>query len=115
MRQRSVRHIRQWTTRSATARLPRSSARPDRIPASCRRSSISNCAETAAPAGTPADIVNRLHAAIAAGLTSAEVKARFAKQGADIVASTPAEFAGFIKREIVKWTKVIKDAGATVD
>ena len=68
-----------------------------------------------APAGTPAEIVSRLHAVIAAGLTSAEVKARFAKQGADIVASTPADFAGFIKREIAKWTKVIKDAGATVD
>ncbi len=68
-----------------------------------------------APAGTPAEIVNRIHTAIAAGLSGADVKARFAKQGADIVASTPADFAGFIKREIVKWTKVIKDAGATVD
>jgi tripartite-type tricarboxylate transporter receptor subunit TctC len=68
-----------------------------------------------APAGTPAEIVNRLHGVIAAGLTTPDVKARFAKQGADVVASTPAEFGAFIKREIVKWTKVIKDAGATVD
>jgi len=68
-----------------------------------------------APAGTPPEVINRLHGAIAAGLTSPEVRARFAKQGAEVVASTPAEFAGFIKREIVKWTKVIKEAGATVD
>jgi len=68
-----------------------------------------------APTGTPAEIVSRLHAVIAAGLNAPDVKARFAKQGADVVASTPAEFAGFIKREIAKWTKVIKDAGATVD
>jgi len=68
-----------------------------------------------APAGTPAEIVNRLHGVIVAGLTVPEVKARFAKQGADVVANTPSEFAAFIKREIVKWTKVIKEAGATLD
>jgi tripartite-type tricarboxylate transporter receptor subunit TctC len=68
-----------------------------------------------APAGTPVEIVNRLHGVIVARLTSADVKARFAKQGADVVASTPAEFGAFIKHEIVKWTKVIKEAGATLD
>ena len=68
-----------------------------------------------APAATPTDIVNKLHATIAAGLNNAEVKSRFAKQGADVVASTPAEFAGFIKREIAKWTQVIKEARVTVD
>jgi tripartite-type tricarboxylate transporter receptor subunit TctC len=68
-----------------------------------------------APAGTPADIVNRVQGIVAASLNSADVKARFAKQGAEVVGSTPAEFAVFIRQEIVKWTKVIKDAGARLD
>ncbi|MGH8616289.1 MAG: Bug family tripartite tricarboxylate transporter substrate binding protein [Burkholderiales bacterium] len=68
-----------------------------------------------APAGTPPEIVNRLHSTIAAALKTPEVRTRFANQGADVVASTPAEFGEFIKREIVKWTQVIKDAGATAE
>lgn len=68
-----------------------------------------------APAATPKDIVARLNGAIVAALRSPEVRARFASQGADIVAGSPAEFAAFIRQEIVKWTKVIKDSGAKVD
>jgi len=68
-----------------------------------------------APTGTPQDIVTRLNTAINAGLNTPEVKARFARQGADVVSSTPAEFGAFIKTEIVKWTKVVKVSGATVD
>lgn len=68
-----------------------------------------------APAGTPTDIVNRIQSIVAASLNNAEVKARFAKQGAEVVASTPADFAAFIRQEIVKWTKVIKEAGARLD
>ncbi len=68
-----------------------------------------------APAKTPADIINRLNTAIVTALKNPEVTARFAKQGAEVVAGTPAEFGDFIKREIVKWAKVIKDANARVD
>jgi tripartite-type tricarboxylate transporter receptor subunit TctC len=68
-----------------------------------------------APAGTPADIVNRVQGIVAASLNTAEVKARFAKQGAEVVGSTPADFTVFIRQEIVKWTKVIKEAGARLD
>ena len=68
-----------------------------------------------APAATPKDIIARLHTEIVNALKSPEVKARFASQGADIVGNTPAEFGAFIKKDIVKWTKVIKDSGATVD
>jgi tripartite-type tricarboxylate transporter receptor subunit TctC len=68
-----------------------------------------------APAKTPGDIVNRLNGVIVAALKQPDATARFAKQGADVVASTPAEFGDFIKREIVKWARVIKEAGAKVD
>ncbi|HYC43954.1 MAG TPA: tripartite tricarboxylate transporter substrate binding protein [Burkholderiales bacterium] len=68
-----------------------------------------------APAGTPQDIIQRLNAAITKGLSTPEVKARFAKQGADVASGTPVEFGAFIRKEIVKWTQVVKASGATVD
>ena len=57
-----------------------------------------------APAGTPPSVVNLLQARIAEGLRSAETKARLAADGAEAVASTPAEFAALISEEIEKWT-----------
>ncbi|WP_428572361.1 tripartite tricarboxylate transporter substrate-binding protein [Ramlibacter sp.] len=68
-----------------------------------------------APAGTPPDVVQRLNRAIAAGLTSPESKARLTAQGGEVVAGTPAEFGAFIRAEIVKWNKVVKETGAKMD
>ncbi len=68
-----------------------------------------------APAATPKEIIARLHAEIVNAFRGPDVKARFANQGADIVANTPAEFGAFIRTEIVKWTKLIRDSGAKVD
>ncbi|MFZ9151943.1 MAG: tripartite tricarboxylate transporter substrate binding protein [Burkholderiales bacterium] len=63
-----------------------------------------------APARTPPAIVTRLHAhtvKILAGPTRQRLEA----QGFEPEGGTPAEFAAYIKTEIVKWAKVIKDAG----
>lgn len=68
-----------------------------------------------APAGTPPDIVAKLNGAIAGFLKSPDVRKRFATQGAEVVGNSPAEFAAFISREIVKWTQVIRESGARVD
>jgi tripartite-type tricarboxylate transporter receptor subunit TctC len=65
----------------------------------------------AAPAGTPADVIARLHKEIVAIITAPEVKDRFAKDGGFVVASTPEEFARFMRAEAVKWAKVVKAAG----
>ena len=40
---------------------------------------------------------------------------RMAAQGADIIASTPQQFASYIKSDLAKWAKVVKDSGARVD
>jgi tripartite-type tricarboxylate transporter receptor subunit TctC len=64
-----------------------------------------------APAGTPPDIVNRLHKEAVAILRTVEAKERFAGEGAEVVASTPEEFSAFIKAETVKWAQVVKAAG----
>jgi len=63
-----------------------------------------------APAGTPAPIVALLQAKIAEGLRAPEIKARLAADGAEAVATTPAEFAALINDEIEKWTVVAKAA-----
>ena len=64
-----------------------------------------------APRGTPQAIVARLHAETIKAMQDPVIKQRFSAEGADIVASTPNEFAAFIANEIAKWTKVVKDGG----
>jgi tripartite-type tricarboxylate transporter receptor subunit TctC len=63
-----------------------------------------------APAGTPQDIIDLLNREIAKLMQLPDVQAKCAELGFDIVADTPAEFAGYIKKEVEKWGKVINDA-----
>jgi tripartite-type tricarboxylate transporter receptor subunit TctC len=67
------------------------------------------------PAGTPEAIVNKLNAEIVRMLQLPDVRERLGTLGAEIVGSTPREFAEHIQREIPKWAKVIKDAGVRLD
>jgi len=64
-----------------------------------------------APAGTPADIIARLHQEAVKALKSQDVKDKLAADGAEAVGSTPAEFAKLIRDELEKWAKVAKAAG----
>jgi len=65
-----------------------------------------------APAGTPREIVTRLHADVVRALQDPVVKKRFIDDGAEPVPSgSPEEFAALIHTEIAKWAKVIRDAG----
>jgi tripartite-type tricarboxylate transporter receptor subunit TctC len=64
-----------------------------------------------APAGTPREIIDKIHRDAAAILHTPEAKDRFAADGGASVASSPDEFAAFIKTEIEKWAKVFKAAG----
>jgi tripartite-type tricarboxylate transporter receptor subunit TctC len=68
-----------------------------------------------APAGTPRPIVNRLSAEISQILALADVKERYASLGAEPGPSDPDQFAAFLKAEIVKWAKVIRDSGAKAE
>jgi tripartite-type tricarboxylate transporter receptor subunit TctC len=63
-----------------------------------------------APAGTPKEIVDRLHKELVAAVANPKVSQAFVKLGTKPVSSTPAEFSAFIKAEIARWTKVIKAA-----
>ena len=64
-----------------------------------------------APAGTPREIVARLHADIVSVLRAPEMRARFAEQGAEPVGNTPEQFLEFLKADLAKWAAVIKAAG----
>ena len=65
----------------------------------------------AAPAQTPKEIVARLHTEMVRVLQVPEVKERFIADGTDPVGNSPEEFGRYIRDEIVKWTKVARDAG----
>jgi len=68
-----------------------------------------------APAGTPREILQRLNTEIVKILQSADVKERFFKQGVDVQTSTPEQFDAFVKSEVGRWAKVIKEAGIRAD
>ena len=68
-----------------------------------------------APAGTPADIVNRVQQETTRALATPALKERLQAQGAIPGGITSAEFAAFINAETAKWAKVVKSAGAKVD
>lgn len=68
-----------------------------------------------APAGTPREIVERLHGEIVKILALPDVQKTFSVQGFDMIANTPAEFAVQIKGDLGKWARVIKAAKLKVD
>ena len=68
-----------------------------------------------APAGTPAPVVNKFHAELMEVLKEPAVQEKFQSLGLDIIGNKPAEFSEFIKKDIVKWAKVVKDSGAKAD
>jgi tripartite-type tricarboxylate transporter receptor subunit TctC len=64
-----------------------------------------------APAGTPREIISRLHKAVVGALQDPTVKERFVSSGAEPVGNTPEEFAQLVRSEVAKWAKVVKAAG----
>lgn len=68
-----------------------------------------------APAGTPADIINRLNVEVVKILKQPSVREQLMAQGAEPVGDTPEEFSRFTLAEISKWAKIIKISGAKVD
>ncbi len=68
-----------------------------------------------APAGTPREIVRKLQQTLAATLALPEVRSQLAAVGAEPVASSPEEFAKFMRAESDKWARVIKAGGVKVE
>lgn len=63
------------------------------------------------PKGTPAEVVQKMNAAVAAALADPTIRQRLIEEGAEIRPMSPAEFGAYIKSENVRWVKVVRDAG----
>lgn len=67
------------------------------------------------PAGTPKEIIARLHEAAVSAIRNPEVKKRFDSTDLEPVGSTPEKFRAFIHSEVEKWAQVIKESGMRVE
>jgi tripartite-type tricarboxylate transporter receptor subunit TctC len=68
-----------------------------------------------APAGTPKDIIRRLHSEGEKILASADIKERMQGLGAEVAPSTPEQLASLVKEDLLRWAKIVKDSGAQLD
>ena len=68
-----------------------------------------------APAGMQQDLVNRINSEVTRALAAPEVRDRLATLGLEWKPNTPAEFAAFLREEVPKWAKAVKDSGAKAD
>ena len=66
-----------------------------------------------APAGTPASVVTALNRELVAIMRDPSIQKWVEAQGAEATASTPEEFAAFIRRDLAKWARVVRDVGLT--
>jgi tripartite-type tricarboxylate transporter receptor subunit TctC len=68
-----------------------------------------------APAGTPRAIIDQLNAEVVRALQSEKVKEQLASLGATARPTTPSDFSTYVRDEVAKWAKVVKESGATVE
>jgi tripartite-type tricarboxylate transporter receptor subunit TctC len=68
-----------------------------------------------APAGTPKAVVDKLNTEIVKILKQPDVKTRFQGLGTEVMGSTPDELGAYVGREMAKWSKTAREAGARVD
>lgn len=68
-----------------------------------------------APAGTPKDVIAKVNAEFNKALKNPGLRKRLVDEGAEPAGGTPDEFASLIKSETLRWGKIVKDAGVTLD
>ncbi|HET6827657.1 MAG TPA: tripartite tricarboxylate transporter substrate binding protein [Ramlibacter sp.] len=69
----------------------------------------------AAPAGTPAPVLQRLHQIAVKAMNAPDVKERMAGQAFDIVANSPQEASDWFRKEVARWKQAVKESGAALD
>jgi tripartite-type tricarboxylate transporter receptor subunit TctC len=77
--------------------------------------SVTNWIGFFAPAGTPREVVLKLNGEVARIMQAPDIQKRLVAEGAKFTPWTPDQFAAFVKSELAKWAKVVKEAGIRVD
>ena len=67
------------------------------------------------PAALPQEVVAKLNAEIGSAITMPELRERLTALGAEPSIKTPSQFAQYVREEIVKWAKVVRESGAKLD
>ena len=68
-----------------------------------------------APAGTPPAILQRLHTEVTRTLQNPEVRAKLAAAGTEVLGSSPEDYAAYIRSELARWSRIVKETGAKAD
>ena len=68
-----------------------------------------------ATAGTPRPVIEKLHALFITAMKDPEVRTRMAGFGFEPIGNTPEEFGAFVKEDIARWAKLVKETGANVE
>ena len=100
---------------ASTARSPAAPQLPTIAEAALPGYSVTNWIGFFAPAGTPRDVVLKLNGEVVRVMQAPDIEKRLASLGAKFSPWSPDEFSAFVKAEIAKWAKVVKEAGIRVD
>jgi tripartite-type tricarboxylate transporter receptor subunit TctC len=112
-------HVRAGKLRALAVTTPRRSSMAPDIPTVAESGvpgyDVTTWYGLVTPTGTPKEIVARLHAAAASAMANSTVRERFAATDLEPSISTPGEFGAYIRGEIAKWAKVIRESGIQVE
>ena len=100
---------------TSSSRAPAAPELPTIAEAALPGYSVTNWIGLFAPAGTPRDIVSKLNGETLRIMQAPDIQKRLVNEGAKFTPMSPDEYGAFIKSEIAKWAKVVKDAGIRVD
>ena len=96
-------------------RSPTAAHLPTMIESGFPNFEVSNWNAIFVPANTPPNVIAKLNAAVAKVLSSADVRERLMKSGVTPITSSAEELAAFVKVELTRWGKVVKESGARID
>jgi len=112
-------HIKAGRLRALAVLGPKRSALLPNVPtmaeAGVRAYSLTNWFGLLAPAGTPKDVVTKVHSDVVKVLSDPELRKKIAEMGADVVGNSPEEFGAWMRAESAQWAEIIKAAGIRVE
>jgi tripartite-type tricarboxylate transporter receptor subunit TctC len=100
---------------TSSTRAPAAPQLPTIAEAALPGFSVTNWIGFFAPAGTPREVVLKLNGEVARIMQAPDIQKRLVAEGAKFTPWTPDQFAAFVKSELAKWAKVVKEAGIRVD